>query len=83
METCPVHSQSGSEQGVSSRNQGGGHASRQVIETDGIDAGRRKSFNTFEDPRLLPPNVFEKLPVAGSRNLEMPRRSYTLFQWAA
>jgi alpha-N-arabinofuranosidase len=43
-----------------------------------------KAFNTFEDPRRVAPQAFEK-PVtsAGRTKFEVPARSYTVIQWGA
>jgi alpha-N-arabinofuranosidase len=43
-----------------------------------------KAFNTFEDPRRVAPQAFEKPVTSGGRTkFEVPARSYTVIQWGA
>ena len=43
-----------------------------------------KAFNTFESPKHVAPQAFEKPVTTGGRTkFEVPARSYTVIQWGA
>ena len=56
----------------------------QVLVSSVLSGTDLKAFNSFETPKHIAPQAFDKPSTTGGRTMfEVPARSYTLIQWSA